>query len=219
MPEYRDLGIGKKLRDYPLQLNFDYIWGQHLKGLQNIDNWTKFGRRIINNNGDLYITLMDLKNNTKSKSLNETKDFNSFHSYQEQGYTCGPTCVKMVADFLGVSYDHIDEIIELCDCTSTSGTIDIGMKKALDKLNIPNIQNKITDPKNAMSFLDNSLDQKDIFIMRTLTQGIKHWIIVYGKSGEDYLIADPWLGKLKYSRNQILNFWKPRNFDVFLVQV
>lgn len=217
LPEYRDLGIGKKLREYPLHLGFDYIWGQHLKGLQNIDNWTKFGRRIVNDIGHLYITLMDLKNN--NKSLNETKNFNSFHSFQNAGHTCGPTCVKMVADFLGVDYGNLDHIIELCGCNTTTGTIDTGIKKALDGLGIPNIQNKITNPELAMDFLNNILDKKDIFILRTLTKGIKHWIIVYGKSGDNYLVADPWLGKIEYNYEEIMRIWKPRNFDGFAINI
>jgi GNAT superfamily N-acetyltransferase len=61
LPEYRNHGIGKKLRELPKSMNYDYIWGEHLKGLDNIGNWVKFGRRIIADTGESYITLMDLK--------------------------------------------------------------------------------------------------------------------------------------------------------------
>jgi hypothetical protein len=30
--EFRDKGYGRKLREIPLQMDCDYIWGQHLKG-------------------------------------------------------------------------------------------------------------------------------------------------------------------------------------------
>jgi hypothetical protein len=46
-------------------MGYDYIWGQHLKGLHNVDNWTKFGRRLVAdgdiNGEDMWVTLMDLK--------------------------------------------------------------------------------------------------------------------------------------------------------------
>lgn len=228
LPEYRDLGIGKKLRAYPLDKGYDYIWGLHMKSLHNIDNWVKFGRRIICDTGSMFTTLMDLSpkakqmtdemNRKEGEELNES-DFESFHSFQQAGHTCGPTCVKMVADYLNVDYSHIDELIELCGCNTRTGTIDTGIKNALDSLGVRNKQNLLhKDDESAMDFLDSLLENGDIFIMRTLTRGIKHWIIVYGKRGKEYLIADPWLGKITYTRPEILEIWSPRNFDGFLVK-
>lgn len=217
LPEYRDLGIGKKLREYPLHQGYDYIWGIHMKGLKNIDNWVKFGRRIVCETGAMYVTLMDLSQNAKGE-LNEDA-FDDFHSFQQAGHTCGPTCVKMVADYLGADYSDIDEIISLCGCNNKTGTIDTGIKNALDSMGIRNEQNPITgDAGSAMDHLDSILDSGDVFIMRTLTRGVKHWIIVYGKTGDKYLVADPWLGKIAYDKSQITNIWEPRDFDGFHVK-
>ena len=60
LPEYRGSGIGKMMRDIPLKMDVDYIWGRHLKGLHNISSWVKFGRRIIGENEEEYVTIMDL---------------------------------------------------------------------------------------------------------------------------------------------------------------
>ena len=65
LPEFQKIGAGKKLRDIPLHMGYDYIWGMHLKSLQNIDQWTRFGRRIVAEFTDkeeevVYITIMDL---------------------------------------------------------------------------------------------------------------------------------------------------------------
>lgn len=217
LPEYRDLGIGKKLREYPLHEGYDYIWGLHMKGLHNIDNWTRFGRRIICDTGSMFATLMDLSNKAK-QTLNES-GLEDFHSFQQAGHTCGPTCVKMVADFLGAGYDDIDEIIDLCGCNTRTGTVDTGIKNALDSLGITNEQNPHRDDaESAMGYLNALLENGDLFIMRTLTKGVKHWIIVYGKKGDRFLVADPWLGKIAYDENQIIGIWEPRNFDGFLVK-
>lgn len=217
LPEYRDLGIGKKLREYPLHKGYDYIWGLHLKGLHNIDNWTRFGRRIICDTGSMFTTLMDLSNNAK-QPLTEG-NLEDFHSFQQAGHTCGPTCVKMVADFLGTGYKDIDEIIDLCGCNTKTGTIDTGIRNALDSLGIANQQNPHRDSvESAMGYLNALLENGDLFIMRTLTKGVKHWIIVYGKRGDRFLVADPWLGKIAYDEDQIVSIWEPRDFDGFLVK-
>lgn len=62
--EYRKFGIGREMRNIPLNMGYSYIWGQHLKGLYNIRNWVDFGRRIVAdgeiNGEEMYVTLMDI---------------------------------------------------------------------------------------------------------------------------------------------------------------
>ena len=41
LPEYRDLGLGKNLKDYVKNLGYDYIWGVQDKKLKNISFWEK----------------------------------------------------------------------------------------------------------------------------------------------------------------------------------
>lgn len=233
LPEYRDLGIGKKLRRYPLEAGFDYIWGLHMKSLHNIDNWVRFGRRIICETSGMFATLMDISSKAKSLTAEYNKtnqkddsienlsenEFGEFHAFQKAGHTCGPTCVQMVADFFGAGYEDIDEIIDLCGCNTKTGTVDTGIKNALDSLGIPNERNPyIGDLEMSMDYLNELLNDGNMFVMRTLTKGVKHWIVVYGKIRGKYLVADPWLGKITYDRNQVLEIWRPRDFDGFMVR-
>lgn len=57
-PTIRNMGFGNKLKDYPKTLNVDYIWGQQLKSLKNIDHWLK-RRKLISVGSNSYITLED----------------------------------------------------------------------------------------------------------------------------------------------------------------
>ena len=53
LEEYKGLGLGKRLIDYPmevLKLEFDFIWGLHLGNLNNADDWKK-RRQIIEVDG------------------------------------------------------------------------------------------------------------------------------------------------------------------------
>lgn len=147
-------------------------------------------------------------------------DFKTFHRYQEQGHTCGPTCIQMLANFFDLDQkDDIDGIIQMCGCNTTTGTVDTGIKSALEKLKLPNIRNPyLGNEEKSMSWLLKMLTNGNIFVMRTLTKGAKHWIIVYGvDSDNQYLVADPWLGMIKYNEKQILGIWAPRDFDGFMV--
>jgi GNAT superfamily N-acetyltransferase len=54
-PEYKGLGIGKKLIEYSQSLPYDYIWGQQYEHLGNIEHWTK-RREIAAYFPGLYLT-------------------------------------------------------------------------------------------------------------------------------------------------------------------
>jgi len=64
MKEYRGLSYGRQLRDSVLAMKeYDYVWGGHLKTLNNLDNWLAYGRRLVGETDDSYFTLMDLDKN------------------------------------------------------------------------------------------------------------------------------------------------------------
>ena len=74
LPEYKNKGIGKKLREIPLKMGYDYVWGCHSGKLENEENWKKFGRRVVARNKDNdSVTIMDLNNKPKKLNLLKNK--------------------------------------------------------------------------------------------------------------------------------------------------
>lgn len=55
LPEYRKLGYGNMLKNVPKQLGFDYVWGEQLHDLDNLDMWLK-RRELIAVCSDMYVT-------------------------------------------------------------------------------------------------------------------------------------------------------------------
>ena len=53
--EVRGQGWGNKLKDYPKTLEIDYIWGQQLKSLNNLEDWLK-RRELIAETQSVFIT-------------------------------------------------------------------------------------------------------------------------------------------------------------------
>jgi hypothetical protein len=53
--EIRGQGWGNKLKEYPKTLEVDYIWGQQLKSLNNLEDWLK-RRELIAETQSVYIT-------------------------------------------------------------------------------------------------------------------------------------------------------------------
>lgn len=63
-PEYRGKGLGEKLKDwfenFAKSNGYEFIFGQHLKGLHNIDSWLK-RREIYKEDEHSYYTIKYLK--------------------------------------------------------------------------------------------------------------------------------------------------------------
>lgn len=59
--EHRGLTYGRQLRDSILSTGeYDYIWGLQGKQLNNLGNWLDYGRRLVGETEDNFVTLMDL---------------------------------------------------------------------------------------------------------------------------------------------------------------
>jgi hypothetical protein len=204
-PEYRNLGYGNMMKDYSIETNknYDYIWGMQLKDLQNVKDWSK-RRRIVFQSSDLIITLQDIKDTFP-------------YLKQTSGINCGPTSLKMLLDYYKkMDNISIDELTQIMEVDMDSGTTDIRMKKGLDFCDLNYLQ-IITNDKDALNLLKNYVKNDRKILLRTLTHGIKHWVVVYDYKDGLFSVADPWFGKIIYNEKQIYSIWKPRNFDGFIV--
>ena len=66
LPEFRGADVGRQLRDIPIKkMNVDFIWGEHYKSLDNIQNWLNAGRIILGEKDDYIITLREIPRGPK----------------------------------------------------------------------------------------------------------------------------------------------------------
>lgn len=136
------------------------------------------------------------------------------HQYQLSDIDCGPTCIKMVGDALGLTDSvSLPEVTEICGSNDHVGTTDTMMASGMRALHLPFSVGKGVTPSD----LAESLTEGKYVILRTLTQGIKHWIVLHAWDGKLFHVADPWLGEITYTPDEVLAIWKPRDFFYFVV--
>jgi GNAT superfamily N-acetyltransferase len=213
--EYRGKGLGKRLIQYPYeQLDYDYIWGHHLKTLNNLADWQK-RRRWIGEQGNVYVTAGSLKGNP----LKVVQEF-PYHS-QPDGYSCGCTVIRMVMDKLEIHPEEsIPAIGAVCGTDSVTGTTDEKMKNGLAHYGISHEQNPTRgEEKEQLDWLNALLDKGQVFGLRGLVDGIKHWYLVFDRNEDYYYLNDPWLGRLVYHKDELLETWKPRAYDGFAIKL
>ena len=143
------------------------------------------------------------------------------HYYQPTGNSCGPTCIFMVSQHINPSSKMtdnlanlmIDEISEICGTDWVVGTPPERMVKGFEKYDMKHVE--YMHSPNPYLLLKNVIDSGNIPIVRTITHGVPHWIIVNGFDKEKYNILDPWLGQIEYTQEELDHIWSPRQYQFF----
>lgn len=138
---------------------------------------------------------------------------------QPTGNTCGPTCLKMVHSSIFTNNKEnitIEDIAELCGTDWIVGTPPDRMEKGLKGLGLN--YNVYVGDEEPFERLQNSIVNKNIVILRTLTQGVPHWVIVESFIDDVYNILDPWLGRIQYTRNELNEIWVVRDYFYFEIK-
>ena len=158
----------------------------------------------------------------KNKSLNEevkkirkimgiTEEIN--HIYQPTGHSCGPTCIKMVGDFIKGDVGSIDDICHSCGTDWIVGTPPDKMKIGLNELQIKYIEH--INENDPFQTIKSAIDKGNVCIIRTITKEIPHWIVIDAYIDNIFSVNDPWLGQITYNTNQLDKIWSPRDYFFF----
>lgn len=133
---------------------------------------------------------------------------------QPTGNTCGPTCIKMAhTGVFGPTILPIYLIERVCGTDWIVGTPPDRMEKGLKQFNLR--YEKFLGMGNPFEALETSITNNHICILRTLTQGVPHWIIAVSFENETYEIFDPWLGQITYTKKELTEIWAPREYFYF----
>jgi ABC-type bacteriocin/lantibiotic exporter with double-glycine peptidase domain len=148
------------------------------------------------------------------------------YKQQPTGNTCGPACIYMVLRYILNSpndlpfdveiADTIEGIAEACGTDWIVGTPPERMKKGLDACKIKYIE-YIHSPR-PFNLIKDTIDSGNIPIVRTITKGMPHWIIVNGYTDEYFNILDPWMGVIKYTPKELNDIWMPRDYMFFEIK-
>lgn len=133
---------------------------------------------------------------------------------QPTGNTCGPTCLYMAYNALYGEEHTIMEIAELCTTDWVVGTPPDKMKLGMDSIGL-SYKHHITT-NNPFTHLKQVLEKQNIPIIRTITDGIPHWIIVNGYSNKNiWSVKCPFKGDLIYDTEELDLVWGLRNYEFF----
>lgn len=134
---------------------------------------------------------------------------------QTNGYSCGSTCMKMACKLLQFHpFLSTDMISEMAGTNPFTGTTEREMAQGLDALGLTWERPKASSTDD----LRNEIDDGNLIFLRTmLPGGMKHWVLVNGYQGDDFLVTCPSLGRLKWKDDFVYKIWSARDFDHFII--
>ena len=155
------------------------------------------------------------------------------HHYQPTGNTCGPTCLYMAYEYLKNFPNDlpftvplkttIQDIEYLCGTDWEVGTPPDRMIRGMNALHMSYVE--YANLSRPYELLKLAIDAGNIPILRTITKGVPHWIVVpsYKIDGRDgfvvYEVFDPWQGIIHYGEKHLDQVWKQRDYQFFEVIV
>lgn len=119
---------------------------------------------------------------------------------------CGAACLASIAKHYGytLAISYIREVV----ATGQQGTTLLGLKRGAEALGF-NAQGVKASPE--------ILDKIDALPMPTVIHWLGyHWVVLYGRQGKKYVIADPAVGVRYLSRHQLTEGWQ--NYVILLLE-
>lgn len=108
---------------------------------------------------------------------------------------CGPTCLKMVAQFYGVSFP-IDYLRQQSYITR-QGVSFLGLSDAADQIGLQSLMVNVSYEALA----------KEIPLPCIAHWRQRHFVVVYKISDSHIHVADPAFGKISYTKDQFIAGW------------
>ena len=121
---------------------------------------------------------------------------------QEKAAQCGPVCLKMICEYYGKNVELKE--LEKLSGMDKRGTSLLGLSNAADSLGLKNVGIQLSYEKL----------YRKAPLPAILHWNNNHFIVVYKIKKNKVWVADPALGKVKYSKEEFCKSWqKSSNID------
>lgn len=140
---------------------------------------------------------------------------------QPDDITCGPTCVAIVAAGIATRhgkrpFEDVLGVAAMCGTNETVGTIPEGVRPTLAGLGVHAVRTTGREAFEAALAESDALGRP--LLLRTMTLGVKHWVVATGeREGDLRRVLDPWLGDLRLRADEIEALVSPREHETWTV--
>lgn len=114
---------------------------------------------------------------------------------------CGPTCLKMIADYYGIYYDP--KYLEKISGMNKTGTNLLGISKAAKSIGLNSTGRKVTIK-----------ELQEVGLPAIVHWNQNHFVVLYKIKNGHYYIADPASDILKLSKAEFMYHWLGTKADI-----
>lgn len=135
---------------------------------------------------------------------------------QPNNFTCGPACVRTIANHLGHPEWMTTELLgQLAGTNSRTGTTETEMSRALSSIGATHTRPRRSDTSELLE----ALRDEQFLVLRIGAPGFKHWILLHGYdyAANRFLAHCPTRGPIDYTAQELSDLWSYRDYDHFQV--
>lgn len=133
--------------------------------------------------------------------MNDIKKIKKSHTYQIDSSDCGVASLLSVIKYYGGD-ETISKLRELSG-TTIKGTTLLGLYQAAENVGFK--------AKGCNCGIDDLVEHGKPVILHIINGNLQHYIVCYGFNGDKFIISDPSLGIVYYSKDELLRIWQTRN--------
>ena len=134
---------------------------------------------------------------------------------QPDGISCGPSCIKMVSDYVNKENCDIEELMKVGNVDAKFGAIQYRMEKILKYKKLDYTLEKTLNIEE----LINGLNDNCVYIVMVYLEEIPHWILITKYEFNKFKINDPWLGETRLTDKQLIAYYKNKTVSKFSIGV
>ena len=132
---------------------------------------------------------------------------------QPNEWSCGPSCVKMVSDYINSENDNIENIIKIGRVDNIFGATQKRMERILISKKISYTLSKNLNTTEIESGLSNGF----VYVILVFLDKYPHWILVTGVTNKKFNINDPYQGKISLSEDELINYFSIKKNNIYSI--
>jgi ABC-type bacteriocin/lantibiotic exporter with double-glycine peptidase domain len=147
------------------------------------------------------------------KRFNESK-VNKINLFiQPNEWSCGPSSLKMVLDYINNENNNIEDLIKLGNVDSVFGSTGRRMRSILDGRGVDYEFIKSFDCQSIIKGINSGY----VFVMLVFLGKYPHWILVSDYENDKFIINDPYLGKEEMNEVELRDYYSVKNTNIYSI--
>jgi len=135
------------------------------------------------------------------------------HFMQPNEWSCGPSTLKMVLDYINNENNNIEDLIKMGNIDSVFGSTGRRMRRILDARGV---DYEFIKSFNSESIIED-INKGYVFVMLVFLDNLPHWILVSEYENGKFTINDPYVGIKEMTDGELHDYFSIKKTNIYSI--